>query len=188
MIVGTYSLLNLIQSEEFLLQLSKSLRIQLEELKKARIEVQEEQKEAHKQGQLVKKMTNYMSEELARLEMSFAPNTEQHTISPNLEKLTTTETKLRVLRGRLAEFIEQDDESINSSNSHLENDLHQYESFLLELTNLINNKIATIEKISNRLVAEKRESQQQKLLLKEMTDLFNEEIEDLEKTLKDLKS
>jgi len=58
---------------------------------------------------------------------------------------------------------------------------------LLELNNLLHEKIATFEKIVNRIRAEKRESQQQKLLLKEMVDLFNGEIEDLEKTMHNLK-
>ncbi len=187
MIVGTYSLLNLIQSEEFLLQISKSLKIQIEELKKARSEVNEEQKEAQKQGQLVKKMTNYMSEELGRLEMSWEKHKHENPKSPNLKKFADTETKLRVLRGRLSEFIEKE-ETISSTNPNLENDLHQYELFLLELTNQINSKIATIEKILEHLHAEKRESQQQKLLLREMIDLFNQEIDDLEKTFSDLKS
>jgi division protein CdvB (Snf7/Vps24/ESCRT-III family) len=51
----------------------------------------------------------------------------------------------------------------------------------------LNEKIASLEKIASRINAEKRESEQQKLLLKEMIELFNDEIEDLEHTLKELK-
>jgi hypothetical protein len=55
------------------------------------------------------------------------------------------------------------------------------------LTTTLNEKISNLEKISSRIVAEKRESEQQKVLLKEMIDLFSEEIEDLEHTLTELK-
>ena len=66
-------------------------------------------------------------------------------------------------------------------------ELKQYESFLLTLTTTLNEKIASLEKIASRINAEKRESEQQKLLLKEMVELFNGEIEDLEQTLYELK-
>ena len=105
MIVGSYSIKNLIQNEEFLLELTKSLKQELDALDNEREEVKHQQKEAHKQGILVKKMTNYMSEELARIEIE---NSEE--FSPNFEKLSETETKLRVLRGRLSEFVNGDDE------------------------------------------------------------------------------
>jgi hypothetical protein len=99
-----------------------------------------------------------------------------------------TETKLRVLRGRLTEFIDGDDvESLKASDTSLSIELKQYESFLLTLTTLLNEKIASLEKIVSRIRAEKRESEQQKLLLKEMIELFNDEIVDLEVTLKELK-
>ena len=55
MIVGSYSIKNLIQNEEFLLELTKSLRQELDALDNARDEVKHQQKEAHKQGILVKK-------------------------------------------------------------------------------------------------------------------------------------
>ena len=58
---------------------------------------------------------------------------------------------------------------------------------MLTLTTTLNEKIASLEKIASRINAEKRESEQQKLLLKEMVELFNDEIEDLEQTLKELK-
>ena len=190
-LVGSYSLRNLIQSLEFLLKLTRSLNDEINELEKAKANVKQEQNEAQKQGHLVKKMTNYMSEELVRLESastkdenSLGPN-----ISKNLEKLSETETKLRGLRGRLSEFIDgEDEESLKAADVSLTIELKQYEAFLLDLTNLINEKIANLEKIVNRLKAEKRESQQQKLLLKEMVDLFNNEIEDLEHTFRELKA
>jgi CII-binding regulator of phage lambda lysogenization HflD len=115
-------------------------------------------------------------------------SSESPVISKNLEKLTMTETKLQVLRGRLNEFIDGDDvESLKASDTSLSIELKQYESFLLTLTTLLNEKIASLEKIVNRIRAEKRESEQQKLLLKEMIDLFNDEMVDLEVTLKELK-
>jgi CII-binding regulator of phage lambda lysogenization HflD len=137
-------------------------------------------------------MTSYMSEELARMEQSNYENKKNSFVSPkistNLEKLTGTETKLRVLRGRLTEFIEGgDEESLKATDTSLSIELKQYESFLLTLTTTLNEKIASLEKIASRINAEKRESEQQKLLLKEMVELFNDEIEDLEHTLKELK-
>ncbi|NIQ13254.1 MAG: hypothetical protein GTO02_02235 [Candidatus Dadabacteria bacterium] len=51
----------------------------------------------------------------------------------------------------------------------------------------MNEKISNLEKITDTIKAEKRESEQQKLLLKEMVVLFNGEIEDLEQTLKEIK-
>lgn len=192
-LLGSYSLRNLIQSLEFLLKLTRSLNDEINELEKAKDDVKQEQHETQKQGFLVKKMTNYMSEELARLESSNSKKENNSTpipnISKNLEKLSETETKLRVLRGRLSEFIDGDDtEFLKAADLSLTVELKRYESFLLDLTNILNEKIATLEKIVNRLKAEKRESQQQKLLLKEMADLFNDEIEDLEKTLIELKA
>ena len=190
-LVGSYSLRNLIQSLEFLLKLTRTLNEEINELEKAKTDVKQEQSEAQKQGHLVKKMTNYMSEELARLELSNTKdeNSSNPSISKNLEKLSVTETKLRVLRGRLSEFVDgEDEESLKAADVSLAVELKQYEAFLLDLTNLTNEKIANLEKIVNRLKAEKRESQQQKLLLKEMVDLFNEEIEDLEHTFRELKA
>ncbi len=183
MIVGSYSIKNLIQNEEFLLELTKSLRQELDALDNAREEVRHQQKEAHKQGILVKKMTNYMSEELARIELENSQD-----FSPNFEKLSETETKLRVLRGRLSEFVNGDDEdSLESVNMSIEKELKQYESFLLDFTHTLNEKIANFEKIINRLKAENKESQQQKILLEEMVELFNDEINDLENTFSQLK-
>ena len=186
MIVGSYSIKNLIQNEEFLLELTKTLRQELDSLDHARDEVKHQQKEAQKQGILVKKMTNYMSEELGRLELENPSSNEK--LSPNFEKLSETETKLRVLRGRLSEFVNgEDEDSLESTNSSIAKELKQYESFLLDFTHLLNEKISNFEKIINRLKAENKESQQQKILLEEMIELFNEEIEDLDKTFTQLK-
>jgi CII-binding regulator of phage lambda lysogenization HflD len=191
-LVGSYSIRNLIQSTEFLLKITRSLNDEINNLEKIRDEVRHQQNEATKQGLLVKKMTSYMSEELARMEQSNYENKKNSSVSPkistNLEKLTGTETKLRVLRGRLTEFIEGgDEESLKATDTSLSIELKQYESFLLTLTTTLNEKIASLEKIASRINAEKRESEQQKLLLKEMVELFNNEIEDLEQTLKELK-
>ena len=189
--VGTYSIRNLIQSTEYLLELTRTLNDEINSLEKTRAEVSHEQKEATKQGLLVKKMASYMSEELDRIELSSDKNNPTVTpqISKNIEKLSITETKLRELRGRLTEFIEGDDvEFLKNADKTLSIELKQYESFLLTLTTSLNEKIANLEKITERIKAEKRESEQQKLLLKEMIELFNGEIGDLEQTLKEIKA
>ena len=187
-IIGSYSLKNLLQSLEYLSNLTKNLSKEIEELKTAKEEVIQKQKEAQKQGFLVKKMTNYMSEELERIERSEKFQDSNKNISQNLENFSTTESKLKDLRNRLNDFINSDDvESLEASDRTLSIELQQYESFLLELNNLLMGKIATFEKIVNRMRGEKRESQQQKLLLSEMVDLFNDEIDDLEKTMNNLK-
>src|SRR3989337_910028 len=171
-LVGSYSIRNLIQSTEFLLKITRSLNDEINNLEK--------------------KMTSYMSEELARMELSNYENKKNSSVYPkistNLEKLTGTETKLRVLQGGLTEFIEGgDEESLKATDTSLSIELKQYESFLLTLTTTLNEKIASLEKIASRINAEKRESEQHKLLLKEMVELFNDEIDDLEQTLKELK-
>ena len=191
-LVGSYSIRNLIQSTEYLLELTQSLSDEIDRLEKTREEVKLQQSEATQQGLLVKKMATYMSDELERMEITDSQDrkisSESPVISKNLEKLSMTETKLRVLRGRLTEFIDGDDiESLKASDTSLSIELKQYESFLLTLTTLLNEKIASLEKIVSRIRAEKRESEQQKLLLKEMIELFNDEIVDLEVTLKELK-
>lgn len=190
--VGPYSIRNLIQSTEYLLQLTHSLNDEISSLEKTRDEVRQQQREATKQGSLVKKMTSYMSEELERMESSNSKEKKNPTGTPqvlkNLEKLSQTEDRLRELRGRLTEFIEGDDtESLKDADRSLSIELKQYESFLLTLTTSLNEKIANLEKISEKIKAEKRESLQQKLLLKEMIELFNGEIEDLEQTLNEIK-
>jgi len=190
--VGTYSIRNLIQSAEYLLKLTRSLKDKINNLETTREEVRNQQKEATKQGLLVKKMTNYMSEELERMELSNSQekknSSETSKFSKNIDKFSETESKLRALRGRLSEFIEGDDaESLKAADRTLSIELKQYESFLLTLTTTLNEKIPSLEKISDRIEAEKRESEQQKLLLKEMIELFNNEIEDLEETLKEIK-
>jgi len=189
-LVGSYSIRNLIQSTEFLLDITRTLNNEIIELEKNRDEVTNQQKEAIRQGLLVKKMTSFMSEELARIEQKNSDN--NSSLSPkiptNIEKLTKTENKLRVLRERLTNFIEGDNtETLRAVDNSLSIELKQYETFLLSLTTTLNEKISSLEKISSRIIAEKRESEQQKILLKEMVDLFSEEIEDLEQTLSELK-
>jgi len=189
--VGSYSIRNLIQSSEYLLKLTRSLRDEINDLETARDEVRNQQKVATKQGSLVKKMTNYMSEELERIELSNSNekkiSSDTSKFSKNIDKFSVTESKLRALRERLAEFIEGDDaESLRAVDRTLSIELKQYESFLLTLTTLLNEKIPSLEKISDRLKAEKRESEQQKLLLREMIELFNNEIDDLEQALKEI--
>jgi len=188
--VGSYSIRNLIQSTEYLLKITRSLNDEIHDLENTRDEVRNQQIEATRQSSLVKKMTGYMSDELERMELTSSKeeNTVNPKISNNFEKLTNTETKLQELRGRLTDFIEGDDvESLKNTDTSLSMELKQYESFLLTLTTSLNEKIANLEKISERIKAEKRESEQQKLLLKEMIELFNGEIEDLEQTLKEIK-
>jgi len=191
--VGSYTIRNLIQSAEYLLELTRSLNDEINNLEITTDEVRNQQKEATKQGLLVKKMTNYMSEELERMELSNSKekknSSETSKFSKNIDKLSQTESKLRALRGRLAEFIEGDDvESLEEADRTLSIELKRYESFLLTLTTSLNEKIPSLEKISARIKAEKRESEQQKLLLKEMIELFNNEIEDLELALKEIKA
>jgi len=189
--VGSYSIQNLIQSTEYLLKLTRSLRDEINNLETAREEVRNQQKVATKQGSLVKKMTNYMSEELERMELSNSNekknSSDTSKFSKNIDKFSVTESKLRALRERLAEFIDGDDaESLRAVDRTLSIELKQYESFLLTLTTSLNEKIPSLEKISDRITAEKRESEQQKLLLREMIELFNNEIEDLEQALKEI--
>lgn len=191
-LVGSYSIRNLIQSTEFLLKITYALNDDIINLEKIREEVKHQQNEATKQGLLVKKMTNYMGEELERMDKSNYENKKNSTDSPNidtnLKKFKATESKLQVLRDQLTEFIAGGDEdSLKAVDTSLSVELKQYESFLLTLTTTLNEKIATLEKIASRINAEKRESEQQKLLLKEMVELFNGEIEDLEQTLYELK-
>jgi hypothetical protein len=189
--VSSYSIQNLIQSTEYLLKLTRSLRDEINNLETAREEVRNQQKVATKQGSLVKKMTNYMSEELERMELSNSNekknSSDTSKFSKNIDKFSVTESKLRALRERLAEFIDGDDaESLRAADRTLSIELKQYESFLLTLTTSLNEKIPSLEKISDRISAEKRESDQQKLLLREMIELFNDEIEDLEQALKEI--
>lgn len=190
--VGSYSIQNLIQSTEYLLKLTRSLNDEINNFETTRDEVRNQQKVATKQGLLVQKMTNYMSEELERMELSNSKekknSSETSKFSENIDKFSLTESKLRALRGQLAEFIEGDDaESLKAADRTLSIELKQYESFLLTLTTSINEKIPSLEKIFDRIKAEKRESEQQKLLLREMVELFNNEIEDLEQALKEIK-
>ncbi len=190
--VSSYSIRNLIQSTEYLLKLTRSLNDEINNLETIRDEVRNQQKVATKQGLLVKKMTNYMSEELERMELSNSNekknSSDTSKFSKNIDKFSVTESKLRALRERLAEIIEGDDaESLKAADRSLSIELKQYESFLLTLTTSLNEKIPSLEKISDRIKAEKRESEQQKLLLREMIELFNNEIEDLEGALQEIK-
>jgi len=190
--VGSYSIRNLIQSTEYLLKLTRSLNDEINNLETTKDEVRNQQKMATKQGLLVQKMTNYMSEELERIELSNSKekknSSENSKFSKKIDKFSETESKLRALRGQLAEFIEGDDaESLKAADRTLSIELKQYESFLLTLTTSLNEKIPSLEKIYDRIKAEKRESEQQKLLLREMIELFNNEIEDLELALNEIK-
>ena len=156
--VSSYSIQNLIQSTEYLLKLTCSLRDEINNLETAREEVRNQQKVATKQGSLVKKMTNYMSEELERIELSNSneqKNSSQTSeFSNEIDKFSVTESKLRVLRERLAEFIEGDDaESLKAADRSLSIELKQYESFLLTLTTSLNEKIPSLEKISDTVIA-----------------------------------
>ncbi len=190
--VGSYSIRNLIQSTEYLLKLTRSLNDEINNLETTKDEVRNQQKMATKQGLLVQKMTNYMSEELERMELSNSKekknSSETSKFNKKIDKFSETESNLRALRGQLAEFVEGDDaESLKAADRTLSIELKQYESFLLTLTTSLNEKIPSLEKIYDRIKAEKRESEQQKLLLREMIELFNNEIEDLELALKEIK-
>jgi hypothetical protein len=181
--LSSYSVNNLAHAAEFLLNLAKTLDHEQTALQKLKDEVSEQQHEAHKEGQLVKKMTNYLSDELGRLELQ--PET---FAGANLHKLSETETKLRILRGRLAEFVDSDDASnLQNSDSSLASDLKSYESFLQDLTMQLNEKIPQLEKIIARLKGECREAQQQKLLLREMAELFSQELDELDSAFAELK-
>lgn len=186
MVLSSYSTNNLTRAAEFLLDLTKSLNEEMINLHKLKDDVTQQQQETHKQGQLVKKMTNYLSDELGRLEIS--PSNSSVLIGNNIEKLTETETKLRLLRGRLNDFVENDDaDNLKKSDFSLTNDLKRYESFLLQLTNTLNEKIPQLEKIIDRIKAESREAQQQRLLLKEIVDLFNDELVELDSAFCELR-
>ena len=190
-LVGFYSITNLIQSVEYLSELSKSLYDEINILEKAREEVKQQQTETTNQGLLVKNMATYMSNELKRIDTTNFQNLKNplsSRVSENLKKLTLTETKLQVLQRRLTKFIDGDNSAtLKASDALLSIELKQYETFLLSLTTLLNEKIVTLEKIVSRIKAEKKESEQQIILLKEMITLFNDETLDLEETLKEIK-
>ncbi len=103
--VGSYSIQNLIQSTEYLLKLTRSLNDEINNFETTRDEVRNQQKVATKQGLLVQKMTNYMSEELERMELSNSKekknSSETSKFSENIDKFSLTESKLRTLRGQL---------------------------------------------------------------------------------------
>ena len=190
MLLSPYSVNNLIHAAESLLEITRTLNVEAASLQRLKDDVMQEQQEAHKQGQLVKKMTNYLSNELARLELDTDKiDSPSFSISDNSEKFLETETKLRILRGRLSEFVDEDDtENLKKADSTISNDLKGFESFLLDLTSLLNQRIPNLEKVIDRLRGESREAQQQKVLLKEMVDLFNKEIGELDSTFTDLKN
>lgn len=190
MLLSSYSINNLIHAAESLLEITRTLNVEVISLQILKDDVAEAQQEAHKQGQLVKKMTNYLSDDLGRLELD-TDKIDSPTISvdDNLEKFSETETKLRILRGRLSEFVDEDDtENLKKADSNISNDLKGFESFLLEITSTINQRIPNLEKVIDRLRGESREAQQQKVLLKEMVDLFNNEMEELDSAFTALKA
>lgn len=190
MLLSSYSVNNLIHAAESLLEITRTLNVEVASLQRLKDDVMQEQQEAHKQGQLVKKMTNYLSNELGRLELDTDKiDSPSFSINNDMEKFSETETKLRVLRGRLSEFVDEEDtESLKKADSTISDDLKGFESFLLDLTGLLNQRIPNLEKVIDRLRGESREAQQQKTLLKEMVDLFNKEIEELDSTFTDLKN
>lgn len=190
MLLSSYSVNNLIHAAESLLEITRTLNVEVASLQRLKDDVMQEQQEAHKQGQLVKKMTNYLSNELGRLELDTDKiDSPSFSINSDMEKFSETETKLRVLRGRLSEFVDEEDtESLKKADSTISDDLKGFESFLLDLTGLLNQRIPNLEKVIDRLRGESREAQQQKTLLKEMVDLFNKEIEELDSTFTDLKN
>ncbi|MEM4252053.1 MAG: hypothetical protein QXE84_00850 [Candidatus Nitrosotenuis sp.] len=178
--LSQYSIDNLVRSAQFLADLTKTLSSEISAMERIKADVVLQQRETHKQGMLVRKMTDYLSDELGRIEMSLNDNA-SHSLNKKLSNLNETETKLRLLRGRLDEFVSNDDaENLKKSDTTLVSDLKRYEAFLLDLTSMLNEKIPQIERITDRARAETREAQQQKLLLKEMTDLFNTELEELD--------
>ncbi|CAE6489981.1 hypothetical protein [Candidatus Nitrosotenuis uzonensis] len=180
LVLSQYSIDNLVRSAQFLADLTKTLSSEISAMERIKADVVLQQRETHKQGMLVRKMTDYLSDELGRIEMSLNDNA-SHSLNKKLSNLNETETKLRLLRGRLDEFVSNDDaENLKKSDTTLVSDLKRYEAFLLDLTSMLNEKIPQIERITDRARAETREAQQQKLLLKEMTDLFNTELEELD--------
>lgn len=190
MLLSSYSVNNLIHATESLLEITRTLNVEVISLQRLKEEVIQQQEEAHKQGQLVKKMTNYLSTELGRLELETDKiDSPSFSMNNDLTKFSETETKLRVLRGRLSEFVDEEDtENLKKADSNISNDLKGFESFLLDLTGLINQRIPNLEKVIDRLRGESREAQQQKVLLKEMIDLFNTEMEELDSTFTELKA
>lgn len=189
MLLSSYSVNNLIHAAESLLEITRTLNVEVTSLQRLKDDVTQEQQEAHKQGQLVKKMTNYLSNELGRLELDTDKIDSPSFSINNMEKFSETETKLRILRGRLSEFVDEEDtENLKKADSTISDDLKGFESFLLDLTSLLNQRIPNLEKVIDRLRGEGREAQQQKTLLKEMVDLFNKEIEELDSTFTDLKN
>ena len=189
MLLSSYSVNNLIHAAESLLEITRTLNVEVTSLQRLKDDVIQEQQEAQKQGQIVKKMTNYLSNELGRLELDTDKIDSPSFSINNVEKFSETETKLRVLRGRLSEFVDEDDtENLKKADSTISNDLKGFESFLLDLTSLLNQRIPNLEKVIDRLRGESREAQQQKTLLKEMVDLFNKEAEELDSTFTDLKN
>lgn len=186
MLLSPYYVNNLLRVSESLLEISKTLNSEISTLQNLKDDVRQQQEETHRQSQMVKRMTDYLSDELGRLETD--DKFHSVSISKNLDKLSETETKLRILRGRLDEFVQNDDaESLKQSDSTLAGDLKKYEAFLLDLTGLMNEKIPQMEKIIHRIKGEGREAQQQKLLLREMADLFNSELQELDLAFSELR-
>lgn len=185
--LSSYSVSNLVRTTEFLLDLSRDLGKNIAMLQNTRSEVAEKQQEAQNQGLIVRKMTDYLSAELGRIESSLK-EVNSEALDKNLEKLSQTEARLKLLRERLNDFVESDDaERLKRSDSALAEDLQRYESFLTSLANHLNEKIPQVEKILGHIKAESREADQQKLLLKEMVELFNSELEDLDSAFSEVR-
>ena len=164
---------------------------EIEELKISSESVLHEQLEAQKQSFFVEKITDYMSQQITLLNNSKSMNSgssSEDGISVNLQKLTDIQKKLGNLKDQLGCFVDgKDSQSLQQTKSMISEILKKYEIFILDLTNLLAEKLVNLEKIVFHIEAEVKESEQQKLLLKEMRNLFISEIDELEKTLKALK-
>ncbi len=180
MILSAYSVNNLIHAAESLLDTTKSLNLEIMSLQQLKDEVIAQQQQTQRQGQLVKKTVSLLSQELTRLEKP-DPTLD----ATNLCKLARIETKLRLLKGQLAEFAD-DSADLKKSDLLVAENLKHYETFLLDLTSTLNQKILQLEKMTARIRAECNEAQQQKLLLKEITALCFDELGSLESMLEEL--
>jgi chromosome segregation ATPase len=181
MIISSYSINNLINVAESLLDATKSLNLEITSLQQLKDEVTAQQQQTQRQGQLVKKTVNLLSQELARLEKP------DPTLGvPSLAKLAKIETRLRLLKGQLIEFAD-DSADLKKSDLLVAENLKHYETFLLDLASTINQKILQLEKMAARIKAECKETQQQKLLLKEIAALFFDELGGLEDMLVELR-
>ena len=183
---GSYLIKNLIQGEEILLKITLDLEGALKKFHESKNQVIEQQKEAHTKGLKLRKITQRVSSELSELEVDNENQNESKTV--NLNRFWDSERRLEDLKLQLDGFVESDEQqTLENSDTSLISDLKKFEDFTMDLSNLINSKITFLEKILLRIQAETRESQQQKVLLSEMVELFNLEIDELEKTVLDLR-